>query len=106
MLLLNDEDELPNDPSDKETSFVSQLGTNGLEAIEARIVACTTHNWSKVARIVLQALSIGGFAITDEIVNVHVRLVAKLVISGVLESQGNVSRPRFSEIRLPFIRQD
>ncbi len=101
MLLLDDEDELPQDPEPAEVMLAAELGPDGLKSVDAALASNTKFIWLKVARVVHDALTAGGFSISDATVDLHVRRVAKLVHEGVLEAQGNLRRPRFSEIRMP-----
>src|SRR5436190_47291 len=101
MLLLDDDGELPASPEPSEATLSVQLGERGLRAVDAALVSHTRPSWLKVARVVYQALKSGGFQIKDDVVNLHARRVAALVKSGLLEAQGNLRRPRFSEGRRP-----
>jgi hypothetical protein len=101
MLLLDDDDELPAWPTEDETALVTSLGPTGLAAIDEAIVAATRSRWMKVAMVVHIAVESGGFSIGDALVDLHTRRVIALVEAGTLEAQGNLRRPRFSEIRLP-----
>ena len=102
MLLVHDEDRVPESPTELEMSLTESLGEKGLAAIDDSILAAAGPKWMKVARVVLDALKAGGFSTEDENVRVHVRRVMALVKSHKLESQGNLLRPRFSEVRLPL----
>jgi hypothetical protein len=101
MLLLDDDDELPQSPEPGEVQLTARLGLDGLQAIDAALASHARPTWLKVARIVHEALDDGHFAIDDDAVNLHVRRVASLVASGKLESQGNLRRPRWCEVRRP-----
>ena len=102
MLLLDDDDELPPAADEGEIVLASRLGSEGLQAIDATLTKHAQHRWLKVARIVFDALKAGGFSTSDEAhVRLHVRRVRTLVDSGVLDAQGNLHRPRWSEVRLP-----
>ncbi len=101
MLLLDDDDELPESPEPGEVALTARLGPDGLQAIDAALVGHARPTWLKVARVVHEAVNSGGFAVDDDNVDLHVRRVASLVTSGKLESQGNLRRPRWSEVRLP-----
>src|SRR5262245_54461065 len=101
MLLLDDEDELPTLPTPSEAKLSLQLGDLGLRAIETALIRHARASWLKVARVVHDALSSGGFGIGEDTVNLHVRRIGELVRRGELEAQGNLRRPRFSEVRLP-----
>ncbi|SRR5258708_4933368 len=101
MLLLDDDGELPTSPEASEVTLSAQLGEQGLRVVDAALVSHAGPSWLKVARVVYDALNSGGFQTTDDVVNLHVRRVAELVKLGQLEAQGNLRRPRFSEVRLP-----
>ena len=100
MLLLDDDDELPASPEPGEVALTEQLGPHGLQAVDAALLAHAKPTWMKVARVVHDALSSGGFAIEDDAVDLHVRRVGELVRSGLFDGQGNLHRPRFSEVRV------
>lgn len=68
MLLLDDDDELTASPEPGESELVTQLGSARLEAIDAALISHARPRWLKVARIVSDALSSGGFAFEDDIV--------------------------------------
>jgi hypothetical protein len=81
--------------------WAAQLGPDGLQAIDDPLVSYARSTWIKVARVVHDALDSASFAVDDDTVDLHVRRVASLVAAGKLESQGNLRRPRWSEVRLP-----
>jgi hypothetical protein len=102
MLLLDDDDQLPTSPTDSEAILADSLGSSGLLKVDAAIRNATRARWSKVARVLYDAMTTGGFSPHDEAqVHLHTRRVIGLVKIGTLETQGNLLRPRFSEIRLP-----
>lgn len=101
MLLLDDEDELPISPEVEELFLASELGAEGLNKIDEAIVGRAKSDWLKVARVIAEAIKVGGFSYTDATVDLHTRRVIELVAAGALEAQGKLTRPRFSEVRLP-----
>lgn len=102
VLLLDDDDELPSAPTTEEVALVSRLGTGGVTAIDGALEGATSERWLKVARIVHDAMDAGGFDVwEDSHLHLHVRRLIDLVASGTLEAQGNLRRPRFSEVRKP-----
>jgi hypothetical protein len=105
MLLLDDDDQLPDAPTEAETLLAESLGAAGLLAIDEAIVNATPTRWLKVARIVVDAITAAGFSTEEAQVQLHVRRTIALVAAGRLDAQGNVQRPRFSEVRLPAGRQ-
>ncbi|MBK8814826.1 MAG: hypothetical protein IPN42_04625 [Methylococcaceae bacterium] len=100
MLLLDDEDELPAFPQEEEQALAFELGIYGLSKIDEAIVNNTKANWSKVARVISEAITAGGLNYSEATINLHTRRVMLLVESGALESQGNLKKPRFSEVRI------
>ena len=100
MLLLDDDDELPEPPELGEVELTARLASDGLQAIDAALLSHVKPTWLKVARVVHDALNSGSFAMDDDAINLHARRVVGLVASGKLESQGNLRRPRWSEVRL------
>jgi hypothetical protein len=103
MLLVDDEDRLPDFPDEEEQAFALELGAEGLSKIDKTIISSARANWLKVARIIGDAIEAGGFDYSDAIVDLHARRVMEIVASGALESQGNLERPRFSEVRIPTV---
>jgi hypothetical protein len=101
MLLVHDEDRVPDSPTEGEVLLTESLGVNGLAAVDEAILQAAGPRWMKVARVVYDALKAGGFSTEDEYVRVHVRRIIALVKAAKLEAQGNLLRPRFSEVRLP-----
>lgn len=101
MLLLDDDDDLPEEPSPEEAELAQQLGPEGLSAIDTALLACTEARQHKVAHIVLRALEACGYPFDDEQITLHARRLVALVRAGKLEVFCNPHRPRFSEARLP-----
>lgn len=99
MLLLDDEDELPLEAGPEEVQLAADLGPVGLQAIDTNLLACADVQWLKGARIVSEAMKNGGFAYDDDCTDLHVRRLIGLVDRGVLEGQGNLRKPRWSEVR-------
>jgi hypothetical protein len=99
---LDDDDELPDQPEEGESQLVAELGDDGLRAIDEALRQCTRGSWLKVARVVGDAMAAGGFATSEDgPIDLHVRRMVALVGSGVIEAQGDVRRPRWSEVRQP-----
>lgn len=101
MLLLDNDDQLPDSPTEAETLLAESLGAAGLLAIDEAIVNAARTRWLKVARVVVDAIRAAGFSTEEAHVQLHVRRTIGLVSAGRLDVQGNVHRPRFSEVRLP-----
>jgi len=96
----------PDDDQDRDLTKDEALLIAGLPAelitrMDDALLAKATHRFQKVARIVggvMQSFSDGPSGIPDIY---YARRIAKLVNAGLLESQGNLGRMRFSEVRLP-----
>ena len=101
MLLLDDEDQVPEAPTDAERGLIASLGPEGIAAMDEALLNAARPNWLKVARVVHDAIEAGGFSIEDQQVQLHVRRIVALVDVRKLEAQGNLLQPRFSEVRLP-----
>jgi hypothetical protein len=98
-----DDWELPTLASEAERTLAESLGPAGLQAIDDAITKATQPRWHKVARVASDAMKEGGYAGDESEFDLHVRRVIVLVQSGALEAQGNLWRPRFSEVRLPAV---
>jgi len=94
---------LPTVASESERALAESLGPAGLQSIDDAITKATQPPWLKVARVVSDAMKAGGYVGDEPDFELHVRRVIVLVESGALEAQGNLRRPRFSEVRLPTI---
>lgn len=84
-----------------EALLIAGLPPELITRIDDALLAESTHRFQKVARIVggvMQSFSDGPSGIPDIY---YARRIAKLVEAGLLESQGNLRRMRFSEVRLP-----
>jgi hypothetical protein len=101
MLLLDDHDELPTDADEAEIGLMAQLGATGLARIDDNLLKHTHNRRLKVARVVADAVQGGGFPISDEsLIRLHVRRLQALVESGALEAEGDLRKPRWSEVRV------
>src|SRR5258708_15568338 len=96
----------PDDDHDRgltedEALLIAGLPAELIARMDDALLAESTHRFQKVARIVgqvMQSFSDGPFGIPDIY---YAQRIAKLVSAGLLESQGNLGRMRFSEVRLP-----
>lgn len=99
---VDDDDELPHQPEEDESRLAAKLGNDGLRAVDAALRQHTRRSWLKVARVIADALEAGGFPLSEEgALDLHLRRLIGLVDSGLIEAQGNLLRPRWSEVRLP-----
>src|SRR6267142_2826426 len=96
----------PDDDQDRglaedEALLIAGLPAELITRMDDALLAQSTHRFQKVARIVgqvMQFFSDGPSEIPDIY---YAQRIAKLVNAGLLESQGNLGRMRFSEVRLP-----
>ncbi|MEI9937419.1 MAG: hypothetical protein WDO69_09360 [Pseudomonadota bacterium] len=102
MLLVDDDDELPELPDERETDLAARLGSGGLATIDATLLACTEKVQHKIARIISHALDVGGFPPEDDYIAVHARRLIGLANAGAVVIFGNPRRPRWSEARRSY----
>jgi hypothetical protein len=101
MLLLDDHAELPARPDEAEAALEAQLGEQGLSATDEMLKKHTRRRWLKVSRVVADALEASGVPVSNEgYVALYVRRTIALVDAGLFEAQGDLRRPRRSEVRL------
>jgi hypothetical protein len=94
------------DLTDEEKTLVEELSHEDLEHIDAALLSNAKSNWRKVAMIVgmtMMELPNRVKGIPDIFYSQRVR---KLVEDGHLEFQGNLQCMRFSEVRLPNIKNE
>ncbi len=87
--------------TEHEALLIAGLPAEVITRIDDALLAKATHRFQKVARIigqVMQSFSDRPSGIPDVY---YAQRIAKLVNAGLLESQGNLLRIRFSEVRLP-----
>jgi hypothetical protein len=100
-VLFFDSEPLPESPSADEAELTAALGSEALCVMDETLTRTAGARWLKVARVVVEALEESGYSYDDErYVHLHVRRVIGLVEAGVLQSQGDLRRPRWSEVRL------
>ena len=96
---MNDDETNDPDPSPAEAERVARLPEGELALIDAALLSQVSSDWRKVARVVGMAM----LSMPDRPSGVpdvfFSKRVALLVESGQLESQGNLRRMRFSEVR-------
>ncbi len=94
-LALDDEDRLA----------VSALSEDDIAAIDRAILAEVRNHWLKVAMVVSNAMDAYPAEYLDIPDLFYGQRVRELVRSGKLESRGEISRMRNSEIRLPSLAE-
>lgn len=87
--------------SEAQLVMVGKLTESDLEKIDKAILKNSSHQWRKVARVVGQTLlefQSDFPGVPDIFYSERIEL---LVNSGALQSQGNLKKMRYSEIKLP-----
>ncbi|MGR4869682.1 DUF3658 domain-containing protein [Variovorax sp. LARHSF232] len=96
---MNDDETYDTDLSPAEGKRVARLPPEELALIDAALLSQVSNDWRKVARVVGMAM----LSMPDRPSGVpdvyFAKRVALLVEAGQLESQGNLRRMRFSEVR-------
>lgn len=85
----------------EEAGIVSELTANEIEAIDAAILDSTAPAWSKVAMVLAKQMKSRPGVSHDVPLEFYWNRLCGLVERGALESQGNLRRARFSEVRRP-----
>ena len=92
----------PDPPLDLEQSLrVSKLTQAELQEMDRELLAQTSGSWRKVARIVGMAIGVLGRRLPGIPDLYYAQRVRNLVALGKLESQGDLGRMGYSEVRLP-----
>ena len=84
-----------------QVKLIEQLTEDEVQAIDSALLSNTCERWRKVARVVgttMMDLPCRVEGIPDVY---YSQRVQKLVNEGLLESQGNLSYMRYSEVRRP-----
>jgi hypothetical protein len=72
-----------------------------VDELDATILSHARQRWLKVAMIAARTMQELRFGLADEPFDIVVARVRELVAQGRLAAKGDLSRPRFSEVRLP-----
>ncbi len=72
-----------------------------VDELDATILSHARERWLKVAMVAARTMQERGLGLSDEQFDIVVARVRALVARGRLVAQGNLSHPRFSEVRLP-----
>jgi hypothetical protein len=81
-----------------------ELRSAPISFFDQQLLSCVSHRWLKSARIIGDALyKFWGEGRHQTGVEVLAARLRSLVEAGLLESQGDLSRIRYSEVRLPTI---
>jgi len=93
---------IPNDPiSPGEEAAFFRLRNDEVKEIDDAILACATPHWQKVARMVSLAEKQLSSKYPQFSYSLYAERIRLLAEEGRLESQGDLSFMRFSEVRLP-----
>jgi hypothetical protein len=97
------EDELDSEPTAAELKLINRLTPDQVKKIDEVLLANAAPQWRKVASVVGTAM----MRLREEYPGLpdvyYSRRVAALVVTGKLQSQGNLRRMRFSEVRLSSV---
>ena len=99
---MSEENDKP-DPelTETESALVNKLKIEDIEEIDKALLENSTNNWRKVAMVV----GITMMKLPERVSGIpdvyYAQRVKELVNKGSLESQGNLSYMRYSEVRLP-----
>lgn len=95
-----EEDEFDAEPTAAEGTRIATLTPQQVTEIDRILLSHASSQWRKVARVAGAAMlqSKGKYVGIPDVY--YARRIAELVASGALESQGNLRRMRFSEVRL------
>src|ERR1700754_3508469 len=98
---MDDEIPIPNPPlTAEEAAPASRLSVEELDAVDAAVLSCARSRWRKVAMVVslsMEKLEARYPGFSDAF---YAHRVRSLVECGKLESNGDLSYMRFSEVRL------
>ncbi|MEQ1740060.1 MAG: DUF3658 domain-containing protein [Methyloglobulus sp.] len=98
--------ENPLDPPMTEAEFeiVARLSLSDIEKIDRQLLSNVVIQWRKLARIVVETMN----NLENEYPSIpdlfYAQRVMVLAEKGLIESQGDLKRMRYSEVRLPSIK--
>ena len=99
---MSDEVPIPNRPlSPEEVSCFGRLSQEDIAIIDDAVLSCALPRWRKVAMIVGRAKEKLEEQYPEFSYVFYAERIRVLAEQGRLESQGNLSYMRFSEVRLP-----
>ena len=87
--------------SQEQLKLVAKLSDAEIETIDNALLANTTLQWRKVARVVATTMNSLPCRVVGIPDSYYSQRIQQLVSAGLLESQGNLSYMRYSAIRLP-----
>jgi hypothetical protein len=102
LTIMNLDDSAPDPPLSKaELALVNQLSQAQIDQVDRELRANCTHQWRKVAMVVGTTMSTLESRTVGIPAMFYAQRVARLVHEGRLQSQGDLQRMRYSEVRLP-----
>jgi uncharacterized protein DUF3658 len=88
-------------PNADALKLIAALRPEQIQAIDAAVMRVADRNWRKVALVVGTVMGTFPGRVPGIPDVFYAQRVAALVSHGRLESQGNLSRMRYSEVRIP-----
>ena len=89
------------DLTPEQRKLVEKLSDAEILAIDDALLSNTSSQWRKVARVIGTTMNQLPSRVTGIPDSYYSQRIKKLVKDGLLESQGDLSYMRYSEIRLP-----
>ena len=88
----------------EEAATVNALTHEDISAIDEALLGATSSNWSKVAMVLAKQMKSRPGILDDVPLEYYWNRLCNLVARGDLDSQGNLRRARFSEVRRASVR--
>ncbi|MBL8514416.1 MAG: hypothetical protein JNJ55_10530 [Betaproteobacteria bacterium] len=88
-------------PSPEEQAEIARLTTDQIAYIDKVLLANVVDDWRKLARVVAECMNATESELPEVPVIYFAQRAMALRDAGLIESQGNLRRMRYSEVRLP-----
>ncbi len=88
----------------EEAATVNALTPEDISAIDEALLDATSSNWSKVAMVLARQMKSRPGIPDDVPLEFYWSRLCKMIARGDLDSQGNLRRARFSEVRRATVR--
>jgi hypothetical protein len=99
---MSDEIPIPDSPlNEEELSLLSRLTLRDIDAIDEVVLSCASSSWRKVAMIAGLVKKQLESQYPEFSCSFYAERIRALANRGRLESHGNLSYMRFSEVRMP-----
>ena len=103
---MNHQNDLPDKTLTKEQlKLLEKLSDTEIHTIDNALLANTSSQWRKVSRVVATTMNCLPCRVVGIPDSYYSQRIQQLVSAGLLESQGNLSYMRYSEIRRPTSNQ-